>query len=676
MSRYRHDDADRTPTRRRSTAEPLQSLIERADRRALLVRVLPGAAALATLGARSLGASLRAGARGANGANSANSANSAIRAAAAGSAATAAASAASAQSGSLLGFKPVPPSSDDTLVVPDAYTAHVLLAWGDPVGVATPDGRMPDFAPDGSNTAADQALQAGMHHDGMHFFPIDLPGAPMLGASATLSSRHGLLAINHEYFDGGLLVPRNANWPASERVRKSQAAVGVSIVEVQLLGGRWQVLRPSRYGRRIHANTPVRFSGPAAGHPSMRTREFPDGRTGLGTTGNCARGWTPWGTYLSCEEGCYVFFKPRAKPEQDEHRMGYGRGERFGWSAADPRFGAERDPNNVNHFDWVVEIDPFDAKSVPVKRTALGRIQHECATPAVCKDGRVAFYLTDDDRDEYLYKFVTARPWSPRDRAANRDLLDEGTLYVAKFDADGSGRWLELAPGRNGLTPEKGFATQSDVCLRTRWAGDAAGATPLDRPEWVAVDPTTPGRLLVSLTNNTSRKSDPKDPGEKAVNVRSPNRDGHLVRWTEQGGDHAATRFRWEVFVVAGDPQNPDAVARGTQRGDAFSSPDGLLVDARGVVWVQTDGGDSKVFGNNSMLAVDPNTKEARRFLTGPRGCEISGATLTPDGRTMFVNVMHPGEGAKSNWPDGGPDARPRSATVVVRRNDGGVIGT
>ncbi len=653
MSRYR-DHGERATPRRRSSAPRLRELVESGDRRTLLVRVLPGLAALASLGGRSPGTRLLAGS----------------------AAAGLSAAAAAARSATLLGFAAVPRSSDDTLVVPDGYTAEVLLAWGDPVGVVTPDGRMPEFAPDGSNTAAEQALQAGTHHDGMHFFSIDLPGAPMLGAGSALSSRHGLLAINHEYFDGGLLAPRNANWPVAERVRKSQAAVGVSIVEVQLLGGRWQVLRPSRYARRIHANTPVSFSGPAAGHPSMRTREFPDGRSGLGTAANCSRGWTPWGTYLSCEEGCHVLFRPRPRPDPDEQRMGYGRGERFGWSAADARFGAERDPNTVNHFDWVVEIDPFDPKAPPVKRTALGRMQHECATPAVCRDGRVVLYLTDDDRDEYLYKFVTAKPWNPRDRAANRDLLDAGTLYVAKFDADGGGRWLELAPGRNGLTQEKGFATQADVCLRTRRAGDAAGATPLDRPEWVAADPTTPGRLLVSLTNNASRKSDPADPGAKAVNLRSPNRDGHLVRWTEQGGDYAATRFRWEVFVAAGDPHDPDAAARGTQRGDAFSSPDGLLVDARGVVWVQTDGGDTKAFGNNAMLAIDPDTKEARRFLTGPRGCEISGVTLTPDGRTMFVNVMHPGEGTKSNWPDGRPDARPRSATVAIRRNDGGVIGT
>lgn len=501
----------------------------------------------------------------------------------------------------LLGFNGVAPSTDDRVIVPDGYTAAVLLAWGDPVGIATPDLRMPTFRADGSNSAAEQELQAGMHHDGMHYFPIDLPGAPMLGASGGLSSRHGLLAINHEYVDALLLAPRGAQQPAIERVRKSQAAVGVSIVEVQLLRGQWQVLRPSQYARRIHANTPVMFSGPAAGHPAMRTREYPDGRRGLGTTANCAHGWTPWGTYLSCEEGCHAFFSARSNPTPDERSMGYAFGERFGWSAADQRFGKDRDPNNANHFDWVVEIDPFDPESFPVKRTALGRIHHECATPATCRDGRLAFYMTDDVKFGCMYKFVTARPWTPRDRAANRNLLDQGTLYVARFDADGGGRWLELAPGRNGLSAEQGFATQADVCLRTRRAGEVAGGTRLDRPEWVAVAPD--GALMVSLTNNAERRHDGRNPGEEAANPRAPNRHGHLLSWIEQGADHAATRFQWQVFVLAGDPTATDPVQRGNQKGDAFSSPDGLLIDARGVVWVQTDmdSGKPTAYGNNAM---------------------------------------------------------------------------
>lgn len=659
MSRYRHTGQARARRARTGTGRPLSELISDPARRDLVCRVGSIGALLALLG---------------RGAASAIPRSSRLAAAAVSGSA-----AASAAGSSLLGFAGVPVSTDDTLVVPQGYRWSVLLAWGDPVGIARPDGHMPEFAPDASNGVEDQELQAGMHHDGMHYFPIDLVDAVGRVRASAGSSRHGLLAINHEYFDFRYLIPEGANWSPLQRVRKAQAAVGVSIVEVEVLRGQWQVLRPSRYARRIHANTPVLFSGPAAGHPSMRTERHPDGRAGLGTVGNCAHGATPWGTYLSCEEGCYAFFRPRPRPTNDERRMGYGRGEYARWGAADPRFGPQREPNETNHFDWVVEIDPFDPDSPPVKRTALGRMHHECATCAVCADGRVAVYLTDDDRNEYLYKFVTARAWQPRDRAANRDLLDQGTLYVARFDADGSGRWLELAPGRNGLTADRGFATQADVCLRTRGAADIAGATPLDRPEWVAVDPTRPGRLMASLTNNPSRRHDPKTPGANAVNPRAPNPHGHLLRWTEAGGDHAATRFEWQVFVLAGDPADPDPIRHGSHRGDAFSSPDGLTIDARGVVWVQTDATgsvDAKVYGNNAMLALDPNTREARRFLTGPRGCEISGAVLTPDARTMFVNVMHPGERTRSNWPDGAPGARPRSATVAIRKEDGGVIGT
>lgn len=662
MSRYRYTDDDGAREARRVPGHALADLVRSPARRGVVRTAGSLAALLALIGRGAASAIPRAS-----------------RPAAAAAAAAAGATAARAAGAPLLGFAGVPASTDDTLVVPRGYRWSVLVAWGDPVGIARPDGYMPQFAPDASNGAEDQELQAGMHHDGMHYFPIDVAGAATSAPTSERSSRHGLLAINHEYFDFGYLIPQDANWSALQRVRKAQAAVGVSIVEVALLGGRWQVIRPSRHARRIHANTPMLFYGPAAGHPAMRTARDPDGRTGLGTVGNCAYGATPWGTYLSCEEGCYAFFQARSRATDDEKRMGYGRFDYARWGAADPRFGSQREPNETNHFDWVVEIDPFEPGAPPVKRTALGRMHHECATCAVCQDGRIAVYLSDDDRNEYLYKFVSARPWNPRDRAANRDLLDEGTLYVARFDADGSGRWLELAPGRNGLTARKGFATPADVCLRTRAAADIAGATPLDRPEWVAVDPTRAGRLMASLTNNHARRHDPRTPGANAVNPRAPNPHGHLLRWTEAGGDHAATRFEWQVFVLAGDPEDPDPVRHGSQRGDAFSSPDGLLIDARGVVWVQTDATgalDAKVYGNNAMLALDPRTREARRFLTGPRGCEISGAVLTPDGRTMFVNVMHPGEATRSNWPAGTAGARPRSATVAIRKDDGGVIGT
>jgi secreted PhoX family phosphatase len=316
----------------------------------------------------------------------------------------------------------------------------------------------------------------------------------------------------------------------------------------------------------------------------------------------------------------------------------------------------------------VVEIDPFDPNSAPVKRTALGRIKHEGAACSVGVDRRCAFYMGDDEAFEYIYKFVTARPFDPSDRVKNRDLLDEGTLYVARFNADGSGDWLAL-PG------------DAESKVKTRQAADAAGATKMDRPEWIVPHPAT-REVFAALTNSTERSQ------ADAPNPRAPNPFGHILRWREEGGDVAATRFRWEVFVMAG-PEGQSSI-----KGDAFACPDGLWIDARGTLWVQTDvsptalgKGPFAPLGNNQMLAVDPDSGVFRRFLTGPRGCEITGFHTTPDNRSAFVNIQHPGEApgdrsnpdqprANSNWPDYAPDGRPRSATVAIRRRDGGVIGS
>ena len=591
-----------------------------------------------------------------------------------------------------LGFEAIDASSEDAVRVPRGYTARVLLRWGDPVG--DPRGA-PAFRFDASNSAEDQALQAGMHHDGMAFFP--LPCAAMVGVAARpgpdAASDRGLLAINHEYPDYATLFPDGrANW-SRDKVRKAQNALGVSVVEVRRDGGGWRVVMPSPQARRIHANTPIRLGGPAAGHDLMKTAANPSGRECLGSFANCANGWTPWGTYLTCEENFQSFFKGRGTPTPDEARYGISaRGDYAHWGEQDPRFDVSTNPNEPNRFGWVVEIDPYDPESVPVKRTAMGRKKQEGAAPAICRDGRVAFYMGDDQAFEYLYKFVTAKPWNPTDRLANRDLLDAGTLYVARFGPDGHGHWLELVFGRNGLTPANGFGSQAEVLIRARQAADRVGATPLDRPEWTAVDPLT-GTVYVSLTNNRERGREGR-PGADAVNPRAPNPFGQVVRWTEAGGDHAATRFDWEFLALAGDPDSADTRQRASISGDAYASPDGLMVDARGVVWVQTDVSpsillrrDHALYGNNQMLAVDPVTRETRRFLTGPRGCEVTGACMTPDGRTMFVNIQHPGEAGDggadpkdprrvSNWPDFRPDGRPRSATVVIRRDDGGPIGT
>jgi secreted PhoX family phosphatase len=564
---------------------------------------------------------------------------------------------------SSLGFTGVPVSSADTLVVPPGYVAEILYAWGDPIS----DG--PAFKPDASNSVDDQLRQAGMHHDGMRFFP--LPAGPS-------GSTHGLLAINHEYTDDGLLHPDGMLTWTAEKVRKSQAAHGISVIEVQMDGDRWRVIRPSRYARRVSAATPMGITGPAAGHAWMQTAADPAGRTALGTMSNCAMGYTPWGTYLTCEENFQFYFVNRSGSISALQRR-YGITERGGgyrWHEFDERFDAARHPNEPNRFGWVVEIDPFDPSRPPVKRTAMGRFSHEGAALAVAPDRRVAFYMGDDARFEYVYKFVSRDP-------ANRNALEHGTLYTARFDADGTGVWLELAPGQNGLDAGAGFPTQAEICIEARRAGEVAGATRMDRPEWIAVHPRT-GEAYCALSYNETR-GQPGRPGPDSANPRRENVYGHIIRWRERGGDPTATRFEWDVFILCGDPAN---------KGDIFGSPDGLWVDGRGVLWIQTDvstrllnKGDYAGMGNNQMLAADPVTREVRRFLTGPNGCEITGATGTPDGRTLFVNIQHPGETpsersnpatpkAISAWPDGPRGGRPRSATVVIRRADGGPIGT
>lgn len=575
--------------------------------------------------------------------------------------------------GPRLGFKSVPVSTADAVTVPEGYTAQVIAPWGDPVGLP---GFSPPWRADASHTAAEQAAQFGMHHDGMHFYP--LPGR----------DDAGLLAINHEYTDEGLLhADGMANWSA-EKVRKSQAAHGVSVIEVRRDAGGWSVVRPSRWARRITASTPMAFGGPAAGHALLRTALDPRGRTPLGTLNNCGSGWTPWGTYLTCEENFIGYFRGPDAPSAHERRWGLRPGDGYGhrWHEHDERFDATRHPNEPNRFGWVVEIDPFDPGSTPVKRTALGRAAHEGATVALTRDGRAVIYSGEDAAFESIYKFVSRDRVAAGGAAANRSLLDHGTLYVARFEAGGRGRWLPLVQGRGPLTAAAGFADQGEVLVRARQASDALGATKMDRPEWIAVD--RDGRVYCTLTNNRRRGIDVET---DAANPREGNSMGHIIRWKEDG-DFDAEAFGWDHFVLAGDPAAQRPEARGNVRGDAFGCPDGLWSDARGVLWIQTDISPSSIgrgehagLGHNAMLAADPRSGEVRRFLTGPPGCEIAGATMSADGRTMFINIQHPGEPSSyrsdaaarrhgSSWPDG--QGRPRSATVVIRRHDGGLIGT
>ncbi len=580
----------------------------------------------------------------------------------------------------LLGFKSVPVSTADAVSVPAGYSAHVIAPWGAPVGLS---GESAAFKPDASNSATDQEVQLGMHHDGIHFFKH--PITPE-------SSHAGLLVMNHEYTDDGLLHPDGmATWTAA-KVRKAQAAHGVSVIEVEMKDGRWDLVRPSPWARRITASTPMAFGGPAAGHALLQTQADPKGQRPLGTLNNCGSGITPWGTYLTCEENFINYFKGPDEPSAHERRWGLRKGALAGyrWHEHDERFDASKHPNEPHRFGWVVEIDPYNPSSSPIKRTALGRAAHEGATTTLTKDGRAVVYMGEDARFEYIYKFVSRDAVKPGGFAANRTLLDHGSLWVAKFEDNGRGRWIELKHGSGPLTAANGFADPGEVVVKTRQASDALGATKMDRPEWIDIDPQ--GWVYCTLTNNSNRAGD-KQPGLDAANPRANNTMGHIIRWKEDG-DFDGTQFQWNHFVLAGDPANERAEAKGKVKGDAFACPDGLWTDARGVLWIQCDmstsamgKGDLARLGNNAMLAADPRTGEIRRFLVGPAGCEITGATATPDGRTMFINIQHPGESPSersdsttprkiSNWPDFNASGRPRSATVVIRKNDGGVIGT
>ncbi|MBD2361061.1 PhoX family phosphatase [Anabaena minutissima FACHB-250] len=646
-----------------------------------------------------------------------------------------------------IGFKSIPPNlrnpatgllEKDLVSVPEGYTAKVLIAWGDPIMPTAPD-----WLPDASQDAAAQEMQYGMHVDGMHYFPLSRGN--VVGRTVSSQARSlrgflnqdintGLLCVNHEYTQETILHGSEGLSPVTiQKVRKSQAAHGVSVVEITKNGNDWTFNRNSSYGRRITANTPMRISGPAAGSDLLKSKKFAigpdgsveigtnDGFTAYGTANNCAHGYTPWGTYLTCEENWNGYFGNLGEPltstpgiEDSEILAGQNRyglsanGFGYRWHEADPRFNNRTNPLEPHTFGWVVEIDPYTPGSTPVKRTALGRFKHESAQVVVDDNNRVAFYQGDDERNDYIYKFVCAQPYNPGNRDANRDLLDTGVLYVAKFNDNGTGQWIPLVYGQNGLTPENGFRNQAEVLIKTRQAGDRVGATMMDRPEWVAVRPRIGGyreiEVYCTLTNNSNRGGNPVSsnnpdgstaggsarPRIDPANPRPNNRYGHIIRWREDGRSVATTTFKWDIFIEAGDKTRPEPNLRGNIQGDDLSSPDGLWFDDFGRLWIQTDHsgdgvGDLVNIGSNTMSCADPNTKQVRRFLTSPTDCEVTGVITTPDGKAMFVGIQHPGDGGttanptqNSHWPYSqgyGLPGRPRSSTVVITRNDGGVIG-
>ncbi|EPK7456445.1 TPA: PhoX family protein, partial [Klebsiella pneumoniae] len=476
-----------------------------------------------------------------------------------------------------LGFTTIPVSTADTVTVPEGYIARPFYRWGDAVGIK---GNLPEFKFDASNTTDEQAAQAGMHHDGMAWFSLP---------QGKENPAHGLLALNHEYIDNGMLFKDGtANWDL-DKARKGQNAMGISVIEVKKDNVGWQVARPSSFARRITVNTPMQLSGPARHQALMKTAADPQGEVVLGTMQNCANGKTPWGTYLTCEENWSDIFVKKAPRNVLEKRYGISDSdESYRWSEVDERFSVDKTPNEPNRFGWVVEIDPYDPTSTPRKHTALGRFKHEGAAVTLAGDNRVVVYMGDDQKFEYIYKFISENKYDPGDRKANMQLLESGTLYVARFNDDGSGDWLPLIFGENGLDQSKGFDNQGDLLIKTRLAADTVGATKMDRPEWIAVDTHAKGSVYCTLTNNSDRGKEGKAPVD-AANPRANNQFGHIMHWREERADPASAKFTWNILVLAGRTDSDDPKAKGSMQGAEFGSPDGLSFDHRGVLWIQTD---------------------------------------------------------------------------------------
>jgi len=579
-------------------------------------------------------------------------------------------------------FAELTAGSDEKHYVAEGYDADILIRWGDKVLPSAPD-----FDPK-KQTAAAQALQFGYNNDYLGYIPLNG------------RSDHGLLVVNHEYTNEELMFPGIPRQDTKEGGFKQMTrelaeiemmAHGGSVLEVKRTNGKWAVVADSKYARRITAETEMRISGPATGHPKMKTSADPTGAKVLGMLNNCAGGVTPWGTWLSCEENFNGYFwgKKAAEAGPDAKALKrYGApGEWYNWGQYVDRFNYEKEPNEVNRFGWVVEIDPTDPSFVPVKRTAMGRFKHEGAGNIVNKDGRFVVYQGDDERFDYVYKFVTDGKVDTANRAANRDLLDSGTLYVAKYNADGTGEWLPLTHGVGPLTNANGFASQADILINTRLAADLLGATKMDRPEDIDANPKTQ-KIYVILTSNNRRTPEQVD----AANPRPDNKFGHIIEMMPEAGDHAATKFTWEILVKCGDPSianvgasfNPATTANGW-----FGTPDNCAVDALGRLWIATDGNSKKATGRTdgvwAMETEGAARSTSKLFYRCPSGAELCGPEFTPDLETFFVAVQHPGESEDDNapatfenpstrWPDFKPDMPPRPSVVAITKRGGGKI--
>ncbi|WP_112662837.1 PhoX family protein [Microvirga flavescens] len=582
--------------------------------------------------------------------------------------------------GASFNFKEIEAGVDHTHHVAEGYDAQILLRWGDPI---FPDA--PEFDP-AAQSAEKQRRQFGYNSDFVGYIPLNG------------SSDHGLLVVNHEYTNEELMFPgvgvqdmKDVNFAGMTKdlVDIEMAAHGGAVVEIKRQNGKWQLVKDSKYNRRITAETPIEITGPAAGHDRMKTTADASGRKVNGMVNNCAGGVTPWGTWLSCEENFNGYFWGKLADDHAEAKnyKRYGIGSpAYAWGKFYDRFDIVKEPNEANRFGWVVEIDPFDANAVPKKRTALGRTKHEGAAGIVSRDGHYVMYLGDDERFDYVYKFVTAGKVDPANRAANFNLLDSGVLYVAKYNADGTGTWLPLVHGQGPLTEANGFKSQADVLIETRRAADLLGATKMDRPEDIEANPAT-NRVYVMLTNNTRRKDDQVD----AANPRANNAFGHIVEMLPEGGDHAAKAFTWEVLVKCGDPSVASVGATfssETTKNGWFGMPDNCAVDSQGRLWIATDGNNAKATGRADGLWALETEGEMRgtskHFFRVPAGAEMCGPFFTPNDETLFLAVQHPGEAEEgapasydkpaTRWPDFKDNLPPRPSVLVVTKQGGGKI--
>ncbi len=560
-------------------------------------------------------------------------------------------------------FTQIPTSTADAVIVPEGYKSEVLVQWGDPLWSG-----VPEFDDATRGTADSQARAFGDNTDGMDVFSHD-------GKT--------LLVVNNEYTNRDIIAlsAEDKRIMAEDDIAKGMMAHGISVVEIANDGGAWKIVKDSPYNRRITPQSEMELTGPAAGHDLMKTEADPAGTKSLGTWNNCGNGVTPWGTYLTCEENFNGYF---SAPENAEHEVSpelarYGVSAKdwgYNWALIEERYDVSKHPNEPNRAGYVVEIDPTDPTSTPKKRTALGRFKHENAEAVVNNDGRIVVYMGDDERGEFVYRYVSNGVYAPG--APTDALLNDGILYVAKFSDNGTGAWVALTPETTGMD-------QAEIHIHTRQAGSKVGATTMDRPEWISANPKAP-EIYCCLTNNKNRGVKPNAGGDdtsvNGPNPREKNNYGQIVRWRPDGGDHTAPGFTWDLYVLAGNPTvHSDAYAGSANINEEnmFNSPDGLAFDSNGLVWIQTDGnykneGDFAGQGNNQMLAGDPVTGEIRRFMVGPNECEITGLTWSPDRRTMFVGIQHPGERGNSHWPAGGTSV-PRSAIIAVTREDGGLVG-